>query len=129
MAFSTLLSTYNTQAGIRKIESAECTQFSLDNDIQRGERGAEIVSDKISNGIITKEIKIDFDNRRVLFHLDSAIIMGFNKRLTKDKVYISSEHEGIDELVDMHRKDLFALTSVCISKDGEILDFTTNIED
>ena len=121
----TIIFSLSASAGMIKTKTNECSSlFKVDNEIKKGQKGNGIISDKVSYGIIAKDISINFDERVAEFKLVNAVTFGFNRDLTKSS-YISGDHPKFNEFIDMYRKDLFTMKTVCLSKKGEILDFTT----
>jgi len=114
-------------ASIVSKSNPNCTNYILDNDRElQGQ--VKVVSKKISYGMYIHDMEIDFDQRRVLFDLKTAVSLGFDKDITSKKVSISEEHPDFKEFTNLLQKDLYFFKEVCLDKNNEVISFKMKTE-
>jgi hypothetical protein len=114
-------------ASIVSKSNSTCTNYILDNDRElQGQ--VKVVSKKISYGMYIHDMEIDFDQRRVLFDLKTAVSLGFDRDITSKKVSISEEHPDFKEFTNLLQKDLYFFKEVCLDKNNEVISFKMKTE-
>ena len=114
----------SAQAGLITQQKSGCTNYKTDNTIERGTEGDNILTDKTVHGMYLKDMVLDFKADIASFELKAAIIFGFNPVLNNgSRVFISKDHPGLQEFVNLYQKDFFFFEEVCVAANGEVIDF------
>lgn len=113
-------------AGVRKIETSQCTNYVVDHDMQPDSNDSDIVTKRQTYGLYIDDMIVNFDDRSVSFDLKIAIVLGFNRQLFNKKIKIREEHPKFKTFVNYLNKDLHLFQEICLNDNNEVISYLSN---
>jgi hypothetical protein len=80
-----------------------------------------IVSDREVYGLTLTNMEINFETKQVLVDPTMVVVLGLNRSLLNQKVFISNENPDFNFLINQLNRKLFVLEKMCISDNNELV--------
>ncbi len=106
---------------ISKDESNKCTLFRATSDEKPIENGENILFAQDVYGMVTKNLEIDFKNQKALIDLEASIVLGFNKKITNQRIQIQATHPEFKSFINTINKKIFQLETICLNNNNEVI--------
>ncbi len=124
LLFFLVATSSNAEIVISKDEVKKCTLFRATSVEKPVEAGESVLFPQEVYGMITKNLEIDFDNKRALLELDASVILGFNKKITNQKIQVSVKHPDFKSFINTINKKVFQLETICLNANNEMVYFS-----
>lgn len=136
IAFLALIASLNAHSMITRQydRASDCELYSVVNKernsngdyvLERQLKASEtVVDDRTHYGLETKNLSIDFDQRKASFEIISQVAFGFNKNLLESdgaQVSISADNAQFGQAINQVNRKLFSFSKVCLDQNNEVI--------
>lgn len=104
-------------------QNKKCDNYRVTTEEKPKLNNEMIVIEKEVYGLSTQNQEIDFERRRVHVDIMALVVLGFNKRLTSEKIFISDSHDDFQIFINQLNRKVFLFEEICLSRKGEVIKF------
>ena len=101
----------------------KCHNYRVTSEARPITSNESMILNKEVYGLATQNQEIDFLNQKVHVDLMALVVMGFNKKVTAEKISISSTHQDFNVFTNLLNRKLYLLEEVCLTKNNEVVSF------
>ena len=102
-------------------QDKKCTLFRATSDETPITSAEEVVLERDVYGISFVDMDIDFNAKKALVTPVALVVLGLNKSITANKVFISPKNSDFKHLVNQLNRKLLVFEKLCISKENEVI--------
>jgi hypothetical protein len=116
------LSSVGFTAVVKSLDIAQsCTIYRVSTPETPIANNEVLVSDRDVYGLTLTNMEINFEAKQVLVDPIMVVVLGLNRSLLNQKVFISNENPDFDFLINQLNRKLFVLEKMCISDNNELV--------